>query len=70
LTSKRSSSTRLARSTAKALRALTRGVGTCESDLADFETIIPRESIRTAAQNELKELYDSLGGVTISIDDI
>lgn len=47
---------------------MTRRAKDSGSDLSDFESIIPREVIRTAAQNELKDLYETLGDVTIDID--
>ena len=68
MTPKRGTRTRIARDTALALRRLTRPER--PDDLADFETLFPRESIRAAAQDELKTLYDQLDGLTISIDDI
>ena len=69
MTPKRGTRTRLARKTATALGRLARNKER-KIDLSDFETVFPREVIRSAARDELKTLYDQLDGVTISLDDI
>lgn len=36
----------------------------------EFETVIPREALHACARDELRLLYDSLGGEVISLEDI
>ncbi len=36
----------------------------------EFETLLPRETLRSTMREELKELYEQFDGEVLSLDDI
>ncbi len=39
-------------------------------DELDFELVIPREAIQARVQDEMRDLYDGLGGEVLHLDDL